>query len=35
MAGLNQTDLRLKSTGQDAAMVLKKTIMGICSVEKP
>ncbi len=34
MAGLNQTDLRLKSTGQDAAMVLKKTIMDICRVEK-
>lgn len=30
MTSLNQTDLRLKSTGQDAAMVLKKNIMGIC-----
>ena len=30
MALLNQTDLRLKSTGQDAAMVLKKTVMDIC-----
>jgi DNA polymerase III subunit delta len=30
MANLNQTDLRLKSTGQDAAIVLKKTLMGIC-----
>lgn len=30
MARLNQTDLQLKSTGQDAAMILKKTLMGIC-----
>ena len=30
MASLNQTDLRLKSTGQDAAQVMKKTLMGIC-----
>ena len=27
---LNRTDLRLKSTGQDATLVLKKTIMEIC-----
>jgi DNA polymerase-3 subunit delta len=27
---LNQTDLRLKSTGQDASMVLNKTVMDIC-----
>lgn len=30
MARLNQADLQLKSTGQDAAMILKKTLMGIC-----
>lgn len=30
MAILNQTDIRLKSTGQDAALVMKKTLMGIC-----
>jgi DNA polymerase III subunit delta len=30
VALLNQADLRLKSTGQDAAIVLSKTIMDIC-----
>jgi DNA polymerase-3 subunit delta len=33
MTNLNQTDLRLKSTGQDAAMVLKKTIEEICGIK--
>jgi DNA polymerase-3 subunit delta len=33
LVGLNQTDRRLKSTGQDPAMVIKKTLMDIC-VEK-
>lgn len=28
---LNRADLRLKSTGQDAAMVVRKTIMEICT----
>lgn len=35
MALLNRTDLRLKSTGQDAAMVLRKTVMDICGTELP
>jgi DNA polymerase-3 subunit delta len=30
LALLNQTDLRLKSSGQDASIVLKKTILDIC-----
>lgn len=30
MANLNHTDLRLKSSGQDAALVLKNTLIGIC-----
>ncbi len=29
---LNQTDVRLKSTGQDASMVLNKTVMDICAM---
>ncbi len=33
VAGLNKADLRLKSTGQNPAMVLKKTLLDIC-VEK-
>jgi DNA polymerase-3 subunit delta len=28
---LNRADLRLKSTGQDAAMVVRQTVMAICS----
>ncbi len=30
---LNQTDLRLKSTGQDASMVLQKTVIEICGMK--
>jgi DNA polymerase III subunit delta len=30
MALLNQADLRLKSSGQDAGLVLSKTVMDIC-----
>jgi DNA polymerase III subunit delta len=32
MALLNQADVRLKSSGQDAALVLNKTVMDICGV---
>jgi DNA polymerase-3 subunit delta len=35
MTLLNQTDLRLKSTGQDATVVLKKTVMNICASKGP
>lgn len=31
---LNQTDLRLKSTGQNAALVLGNTIVDICKIKK-
>ncbi len=34
MGTLSQADIRLKSTGQDPAMVIKKTIMDICGQEE-
>ncbi len=34
MTLLNQADLRLKSTGQDAALVLNKAVMDICSARR-
>ncbi|MBI5896971.1 MAG: DNA polymerase III subunit delta, partial [Desulfobacterales bacterium] len=33
MVRLSQTDLRLKSSGQDAAMVMKNLIMAICGIQ--
>jgi len=34
LAHLNRDDLRLKSTGQDAALTLKKTILDICGFKR-
>jgi DNA polymerase-3 subunit delta len=34
MVRLNETDLRLKSSGQDPFIVMKKTILNICAIKK-
>lgn len=34
MVRLNETDLRLKSSGQDPFIVMKKTILNICGIKK-